>query len=417
MTNYSSDRNYVKGSHNSMQNINRTNNQPQESRQEGNFEHPHQRSYDSYVTNNHHYNLESSKSNFDNSYTSSNNFTDNGGVTSNNYNQDDDRGHNISKDKRNNMSSSDTSLIPRDINSIENLPPDWLAFEDPDSGEIYFANEVTGELTWDRPKIKQPENDFDDGLPPGWIALEDADSGETYYLNEVTMATTWDRPNEENGGKIDADNGEHQSSEIVGMSYNNEDLPPGWEAILDPSSGDYYFAHESGETQWEVPQFDQAKHDVAFDASDDQARSGENDRFESSPLDEKLLPGWFAAFDEDSGDHYYCNEETGETTWEIPSVSATPHDNPHGPVQASVVEDVEHDYHDLPPGWFSVKDPDSADVYFCNEETGETTWDHPASIRGAASKDADEQSSVKSGTGEFSPIIRVSSYVSSRISH
>jgi hypothetical protein len=391
MTNYNSDINYVKGSHDSMNNINRTTNYQQDSHQQGNFEYTHQRSYDSDMFSSHHYNLESSSAsrtiNFDNNNTSCNQFVDNGSITSNNCNQDDERGRSISRGRQNNMNNADTILTHRNMILTENLPRGWLALEDPDSGETYFANEVTGELTWDRPKMQQTETNFDDDLPTGWIALEDADSGETYYLNEATMATTWDRPNEENGSEIDENNREHQSSEIVGVSCNNEDLPPGWEAILDPSSGDYYFAHESGETQWELPEFDQAEHDVAFDASGDHARSGGNDRFES-PIHKSLLPGWFAAFDEDSGDHYYCNEETGETTWDIPSVAATPHDNPNDPVQASVAEEVEDDYHDIPPGWFSVKDPDSADIYFCNEETGETTWDHPAS----ASRDANEQS-------------------------
>lgn len=33
-----------------------------------------------------------------------------------------------------------------------------------------------------------------DALPPGWVALNDAGSGNTYYANETTGETTWDRP-------------------------------------------------------------------------------------------------------------------------------------------------------------------------------------------------------------------------------
>ena len=41
---------------------------------------------------------------------------------------------------------------------LQDLPPDWIALEDPDSGDVYYANEVTGETTWDRPKVPKQLN-------------------------------------------------------------------------------------------------------------------------------------------------------------------------------------------------------------------------------------------------------------------
>ena len=32
------------------------------------------------------------------------------------------------------------------------LPPDWMEIQDPSSGQMYYANQVTGEVTWDRPQ-------------------------------------------------------------------------------------------------------------------------------------------------------------------------------------------------------------------------------------------------------------------------
>ncbi|KAL3815820.1 hypothetical protein ACHAXA_009308 [Cyclostephanos tholiformis] len=381
MTNYSNDSNFVKGSHNSVQNFNRGNNYLQSS-QKGTFEYSHQRIYGCNMVSNY-------QCNFGNNRPSSIFNFDNSNID--NYNQENVRGCIKSKGRQINMRNANTILTHRNSILNEKLPQGWIALEDANSGETYFANEITGESTWDKPKIQQIEKDSDDNFPPGWIALEDADSGETYYLNQVTMATTWERPSEGNGSEIEARNGEKQSSENGRLSYNNGDLPPGWEAVLDPSSGDYYFAHESGKSQWELPEFDQAEYGVAFDTSGEKARSVGNNRFDS-PLDGILLPGWFAALDEDSGDHYYSNEMTGETTWDIPTDLAAVHDNPNDPDQALVVEEVEDDYHDIPPSWFAVTNPDSADLYFCNEQTGETTWDHrTTSISGAASKDANEQ--------------------------
>jgi hypothetical protein len=37
-------------------------------------------------------------------------------------------------------------------------------------------------------------------------------------------------------------------------------------------------------------------------------------------------------------------------------------------------DDDDRNNEDLPEGWFSIVDPDSGDVYYSNEITGETTW-------------------------------------------
>ena len=66
--------------------------------------------------------------------------------------------------------------------------------------------QITGEVTWDRPELEptqisdensyneseKPNNSQDfqdtieDELPPNWVALEDPDSGDLYYVNEVS---------------------------------------------------------------------------------------------------------------------------------------------------------------------------------------------------------------------------------------
>merc|ERR1711966_639394 len=96
--------------------------------------------------------------------------------------------------------------------------------------------------------------------------------------------------------------------------------PPGWETILDPTTGDYYYAHEDSETS----------------------------------LNDNLPSGWFSAVDKDSGDRYYCNEDTGETTWEHPTENS---------------------------GDENVRDPGSGDSYYDHEESSETSWDRLAEAK------------------------------------
>ncbi|KAL7526945.1 hypothetical protein ACHAXR_003196 [Thalassiosira sp. AJA248-18] len=325
---------------------------------------------------------------------------------SNNYrdNEDDDgQRKNNNNSYNNNLNESDPSTFQSsltDSNNGEGLPQNWIALEDPDTGEMYYANEATGESTWDRPAMPLPlimpeevqgddnnnnaVDDGEDGLPPDWVALEDADSGDTYYLNQVTMATTWDRPGGDEGGEVNdmaqtnENNNLPPADEGEPANEQHGELPPGWEAVFDESSGDYYYAHEvTGETQWERPEFSRESDVIAADDNNTNQGGPPDDGGNDIPADENNLPpGWFAAIDEDSGDQYYCNELTGETTWDPPAIPAATENDAanNNPNQAPVGSGDD----DLLPGWFAVTDPSSGDVYYCNDSTGETTWDRPS---------------------------------------
>lgn len=396
----------------------------------------------------------------------------------------------------NNMSNNNMEESSNNNDNDPLLPPDWIALEDPDSGDVYYANEVTGESTWDKPAMTVSNNNGnnnnddimprgpqslppeeessrdivsvatpdtindDDLLPVGWVELEDADSGDPYYFNEDTMETTWDRPS-----KVGVNNSQQQQQRqrqqqhhqqplenddddggglgnSQQLSENNEDtitdgdgedlhddLPPGWEALIDPSSGDYYYAHDSGATQWDRPvsfqssdavnSVSQHGSSIGGDTNDHDTNDNDNDEDNTLPSSSDdtdngnlLPPGWFMALDEASGDTYYCNEATGETTWDRPSyddghgghdsnshhqplsenddgTNSTYDDANNNSQQLSVSESTYNDSNvsgndgnidNLPPGWFAVTDPASEDTYYCNEETGQTTWDHPSDM-------------------------------------
>ena len=68
------------------------------------------------------------------------------------------------------------------------------------------------------------END----LPEGWEAAPDASTGKTYYFHRTSGERTWEKP------KV-------------------ETLPEGWSVAKDQSTGKQYYYHTSGETRWEKP--------------------------------------------------------------------------------------------------------------------------------------------------------------------
>lgn len=39
------------------------------------------------------------------------------------------------------------------MSASEALPEGWVALQDPASGMTYYANQNTGEVTWDKPKV------------------------------------------------------------------------------------------------------------------------------------------------------------------------------------------------------------------------------------------------------------------------
>lgn len=83
-----------------------------------------------------------------------------------------------------------------------------------------------------------------------------------------------------------------------------------------------------------------------------------------------LPPGWEQVSDPTTGNPYYCNRATGESSWTVP-VAAAPVVAPVAPVPAVVPG--------LPPGWEAANDPASGKTYYFNRATGATTWEIPAS--------------------------------------
>ena len=98
----------------------------------------------------------------------------------------------------------------------------------------------------------------DDTLPPGWEAHTSRSTGETYFYNSITEDTTYDRPTEP-AGSADPnlatesyDDGFEELAELLEPDaqaagsdeeapLQDDTLPPGWEAHTSRSTGETYY--------------------------------------------------------------------------------------------------------------------------------------------------------------------------------
>jgi hypothetical protein len=83
------------------------------------------------------------------------------------------------------------------------LPSAWRSVRDPESGDLYYFNKITGETRWENPfeadEDLPPKPKFK--LLPDWEAVFDKESGEYYYWNVKTQETTWEKPVAKNASK------------------------------------------------------------------------------------------------------------------------------------------------------------------------------------------------------------------------
>lgn len=126
-------------------------------------------------------------------------------------------------------------------------------------------------------------------------------------------------------------------------------LPPGWQALYDPSGKPYYVSPQ-GQTQWHPPSASSAPPPPAPAAH---------------PPSSGLPPGWEEHRDP-SGKPYYVNTQTKATQWDRPSAYPSAPAPPSAPPPPA----------GLPAGWTEERDA-SGRSYYVNHATRATQWDRP----------------------------------------
>merc|ERR1712232_339338 len=72
----------------------------------------------------------------------------------------------------------------------------WQEARDPESGDTYFFNRKTGDVTWEIPSGYKPSPELEAKKKEfeAWQESTDPESGDTYYYNVKTGEVSWDKP-------------------------------------------------------------------------------------------------------------------------------------------------------------------------------------------------------------------------------
>jgi hypothetical protein len=214
--------------------------------------------------------------------------------------------------------------------SFESLPPNWIETVDPSSGKNYYYNELSGETTWDRPIMD--DEMMDDVITDGVVNESKVDDTVLEVENKDNAADANQEEDHDSVGNV-----LHPAS-VVKTVHNK--LPQGWDEAVDESGETYYYHEVTGETTWEMPVSEESavvadpasvvapSHAASvnvgnIDDPEDEVDDADVDNPESvttTNQQQELQEDdeWIEATDPTSGDTYYYNSTTGETSWTKP---------------------------------------------------------------------------------------------------
>lgn len=264
--------------------------------------------------------------------------------------------------------------------TVESLP-EWGECYDPNEGKSYWYNNFTGETQWEAPagyenakrgafaqfggemkavlmlqrayrarharkkmRAKRGEKAAEGGSSK-WVETLDPQSGAYYYYNTETGECVWEKPADFDGVQDDSEAlAQLYKSRNMGGLTRGETKDAVWSEWIEQWDADkkmtYYYNTDTGKMQWEKPRdFDlgakNRPHDEKVAAalkiqttfSENTLRKDVEDRMEAYQMKKggifyekgkKKKSPWVEQYDPQSGNYYYYNSETQETTWDRP---------------------------------------------------------------------------------------------------
>eukprot|EP00537_Pseudo-nitzschia_pungens_P011057 CAMPEP_0172385446 /NCGR_PEP_ID=MMETSP1061-20121228/3118_1 /TAXON_ID=37318 /ORGANISM="Pseudo-nitzschia pungens, Strain cf. pungens" /LENGTH=1522 /DNA_ID=CAMNT_0013114481 /DNA_START=89 /DNA_END=4660 /DNA_ORIENTATION=+ len=295
-----------------------------------------------------------------------------------------------------------------------NQASEWAETTDPSTGDTYYYNSLTGETSWEKPApLMEEEQEESSAVPdattetetepatadpisdeteaessPEEISPDEPMAEESDNLADEKEATAEMEDETADDGAIPQENGDAAQEETTEDSGAN-DLPAGWSEVTDPSSGDvYYYNTETQVTSWDRPvaatdaSGEANEEPVSVDSPQEECETQVAtlaEETQAEPVDD-LAEGWEEVQDPTSGNSYYVNKETQETSWEKPIKESSPSSTEDDQAPSSE-EPQEAD-------WAETLDPTSGETYYYNAKTGETSWEKPESLTTLTTQDS-----------------------------
>jgi len=196
----------------------------------------------------------------------------------------------------------------------------WGEYSDEATGDIYYFNSWTEDTRWVKPLEMTLFEELFAEKPKelGWKEETDNRSGMTYYFNEVVMEYRWEKPpdddeiteaSEESRGR----RWFRRQNKKVLMARSQKLREIGqYEEWQDPKKGmTFYYNPLTLETKWSLPPHE-AFPDVPAIAEEAEAEVDSLTEFTATSEE------WVKVEDPNDGAIYYYNQNTGESSWEIP---------------------------------------------------------------------------------------------------